>query len=370
MNADEVVEAAPKDPRQETSTLSARLKYLGPYPALSLRFPDASTSSQRERNVTGVSLDFVLDTAANTNTLNGQVAQELQLDIVGEALPGMSASGAFEGGHTYELGDAQLEGILREQNDLDLDEDSDEPLIFMQNLTASALPIASPASAGLLSLAFFYCFEGGVEFNWGSANMQDGMMTDEPSITFFGEKDESSNNSIAGMSCVTIDPVPVTQLPSIKVKVNGLEIPALLDTGSPITVLNSQAAELAGITTMDLANDGKKSKNPFAAAMDQFKEAKAMAQAAASGDILTIGGMNGPVNLLRSTSPVSITADATLGSDTISLGEGKIFVGDIPGLAALGGLGVDAPPALVLGMDVLRQKPRMVLRARDNEVYF
>jgi hypothetical protein len=41
-------------------------------------------------------------------------------------------------------------------------------------------------------------------------------------------------------------------LPSVTIKVNGVEMKALLDTGSPITVLNAQAAKLAGIETVQL----------------------------------------------------------------------------------------------------------------------
>ena len=38
------------------------------------------------------------------------------------------------------------------------------------------------------------------------------------------------------------------------------------------------------------------------------------------------------------------------------------YVGAIPGLAALDGLGADAGPAAVLGSDVLRQRECLVLR--------
>ena len=84
--------------QQQPNAVRAPLKYVGPYPCLALRFPHLATSSQRGRNVTGISLDFVMDTAANTNTLNGQVAQELQLEVVGEALPGVGAAGSIAGG--------------------------------------------------------------------------------------------------------------------------------------------------------------------------------------------------------------------------------------------------------------------------------
>jgi hypothetical protein len=356
--------SVPPTNEEESTAVRAPLKFLGPYPTLGLRFPNLATASQREKNVTGISLDFILDTAANTNTINAQVANELQLEIVGEALPGVGSSGTMAGGHTYNLGDSQLEGIFQQTED-----DKNQPFLFMQNLTASALPVASPASAGLLSLAFLYCFEGGVEFNWGSPNsMEDGKMAEPPSVTFFGEKDALANKAIEGMTRVKIENMPVTQLPSIMLSINGVEIPALLDTGSPVTVLNSQAAARAGIKTISLPSQSSESKNPFTAIADRFKEARAISKAAAEGNVLTIAGMNGPINLLKSTEAPAIFA---IGEDSnVSFGKTNIFVGDIPGLAALNGIGVDAPPAVVLGMDVLRTKAKMTLRAQDNEVYF
>jgi hypothetical protein len=360
-------------PSQERDSIMIRvpLKYIGPYAAIGLRFPQLATSAQRKRNVTGVALDFVLDTAANTNTINRQIAEELQLEVVGEALPGMGSSGPLSGGSTYNLGDTQLEGAHSQiPSNSQGDDDNQEPFLFMQNLTASALPVASPASAGLMSLAFFYCFEGGVEFTWGLPyGKEDGMTSNEPpSIAFYAEKGELADSAINGLSKVKIVPVPVTQLPSITLMINGVEMPALLDSGSPITVLNSQAAMLAGIETVTLPMKKKESQNPFAAISSRFQEAQAMAKAAAEGNILTIAGPNGPVSLLKSTSPIEILAAGE--DDNVSFGSTRIYVGDIPGLAALNGIGVDAPPAVVLGMDVLTKRPKMILRAQDNEVYF
>lgn len=353
----------------ESIVVQAPLKYLGPYPAIGLRFPHLATSAQRAKNVSGVSLDFVLDTAANVNTINGQVAQELLLQIVGEALPGVGSSGTILGGHTYELGDTQLEkGIILPEPTNDEDKGS---FLFMQNLTASVLPIASPASAGLLSLAFLSCFEGGVEFCWGSSphTLKDGLLMDQPAVKFFAEMDTLANEAINGLCKVPIKSIPVTQLPSILLNVNGVQIPALLDTGSPVTVFNSEAAKQAGIETITLESSlSKKSSNPFAAVANRFKEAQELAKASAEGKILTIAGMNGPVNLLKSVETIDISAVGE--DDMVSFGQGHIYVGDIPGLAALNGIGVDAPPAVILGMDVLRRKPKMILRARDNEVYF
>jgi hypothetical protein len=405
------------------------LRYLGPYPAISLRFPHLATRAQRGRNATGVSLDFVVDTAANLNTLNGQVATELQLEQVGEALPGVAASGPMAGGHTYMLGDTELErGQLVGMPTVStnstggkeepFDDESglptefltvDDKFLFMENLTASVMPVSSPGSAGLLSLAFMYCFEGGVEFQWGKSPspvmgvnqvqndnnmpMKDGLVTknevpsvNEASVTFYGSKDDDlAEKALEGMTRVLIKPIPTTQLPSIIVKINNVEIPALLDTGSPITVLNHQAAVQAGIKTIDLQSQSQdaKSSNPLAAIANKFKEAQAISRAAANGDVLMIASTNGPVNLLKSLAPVEITVmgDHGPGGDdngvvpptaptTVSFGKNHVFVGEIPGLHALNGIGVDAPPAVVFGMDFLRQRPKMLLRAQQSEVYF
>lgn len=342
---------------KEITSIRVPLKFAGPYPTLGLRFPALATKNQKSQNLTGISLDFVLDTAANTNTINAQVASELELEVVGEALPGVGSAGAISGGKTFMLGDSELEGTGK------------EPFTFMQNLTASALPIASPAAAGLLSLPFFYCFEGGVEFSWGPQSLEDGMVADSASITFHGDKDRNLEDILSDLTRVPIEAVPVTQLPSIMLKINGVEIPALLDTGSPITVLNSQAAQRAGIDAITVPSQPEKSNNPFASVANRFKAAQATAKAAANGDLVTIAGTNGqPTTLLKSASATEIFVPGD--SQDVSFGDSKIYVGDIPGLAALNGIGVDSPPAAILGMDVLRKRPKMVLRARDQEVYF
>jgi hypothetical protein len=344
--------------KEEINSISAPIKFTGPYPSIGLRFPELATQNQLSQNKTGISLDFVIDTAANANTINVQVATELGLEVVGEALPGVGTSGAISGGDTFMLGDAQLEGT------------SLDSFTFMQNLTASALPVASPTGAGLLSLAFLYCFEGGVEFHWGSQSIQDGMVKDSPCVTFHGEKDAELDEILSKMIRIPIDPIPVTQLPSVMLNINGIKVAALLDTGSPITVLNSQAAEQAGIETIEVPSEVEKSNNPFAAVAKRFKTAQATAQAAANGDLVMIAGPNGqPTSLLKSTSTAKIFLSGD-SDDSVSFGDNNVYVGDIPGLAALNGIGVDSPPAALLGMDVLRQRPKMLLRARDHEVFF
>jgi len=331
------------------TSIRAPIKFVGPYPTIGLRFPDLATQNQKSNNVSGISLDFLLDTAANTNTIQAQVAKELELELIGEALAGVGSAGEISGGNTFLLGNSELEGT------------GEKPFAFMQNLTASVLPIAIPACAGLLSLPFFYCFEGGVELNWGSQSAP-------PSISFYGEKEVELEQTLSEMTRVTINPVPVTQLPSIILKINGVEVPALLDTGSPITVLNSQAAKEAGIETL-VPSQPEPSKNPFASIASRFKSAQATAQASTNGDLLTIAGANGqPTTLIKSTTNAEILLPGDL--QDVSFGDNRVYVGDIPGLAALNGIGVDSPPTALLGMDVLRKRPKMFLRARHHEVYF
>jgi hypothetical protein len=349
--------------------LKAALQYVGPYPCASLRFPNLATASQRERNATGISLDFVLDTGANLNTLNSQVASELELLKVGSAPAGMGAGGAISGGDTFLLGDCQLEQQIlpspppttnptpEQPSDLN---DSDEKKIpqtpmFMTDLTASALPVASPAAAGLLGTYFFQCFPGGVEFDW-NGDQATGV---PPSISFYGE-----DSDVTDMERVEVKLLPVTNLPSIEIIINGVTVPALLDTGSPVTVLNAKAAQLTKVeTVMDEQNKKQTNNlfNPFAKLTQGFQTA----QMASTGDVLLLAGALGErIELYKSSGkgiPVAVSPSCSFGDDC------TVYVGDLPGMAALGGS--DSSPAVILGMDVLRRRPKMLYRA-PNAVYF
>ena len=96
---------------------------------------------------------------------------------------------------------------------------------------------------------------------------------------------------------------------------------------------------------------------------------QAAAQAAARGDILTIAGTAGePVNLLKSQTKATVSAGG--GDQPVEFGDSHIYVGNLPGLAALNALGDDSLPAAVLGMDVLRLRPKMLLKSQSQEVYF
>eukprot|EP01082_Thalassiosira_pseudonana_P013437 g11837.t1 g11837 contig6:692989-694281(-) len=380
----------------ENDAVRSPLRFLGPYPTIPLRFPHLATASQRERNVTGVSLDFVLDTAANVNTINAQVAMELGLEKVGEAPGGVGAAGGILGGDTFMLGSCELDlGLSKEKKEMigngdekeSNNEDDTDGFVFMQGLTASALPVASPAAAGLLSLAFFYCFEGGVEFDWSNPTGETTTQSFIPSVTFYGSDKHLNLN---GMACVPFESLPVSMLPSVTLSINGVKIPALFDTGSPITVLNAKAAEAAGIATsipmddLDLEQQSQSEGgwNPFSKIVNSFRSASEIVQATAEGKIITIAGTDGkPVRLVKSESSVEVLARVSKLAVPASqkdkdqkqyttIGDNYIYVGDLPGLAALGGLGGgSAPPAAVLGMDLLRCRPKIVFRAQQKEIY-
>jgi len=317
------------------------LKFAGPYPCLSLHFSHLATKIQRDRNETGVNIDFVLDTAANTNILKESIAESLNLTVVGSALPGLGFAGAFMGGQSYPLGNAELEEVP-------------DVSPFVTGLTAAALPMPM---VGVLGWGFFHAIES-VEFVWGKA--KDGNVTQKSSITFFRV---TTDSVFKDKKCISIHPIEVSELPSVTIRINGISMPALLDTGSPITVLNEKAAEMAGIETPHTAAEFD---NPVADVAGKFQEANA----SSCGSMLSIMGLGGErISLHRTPEKVHVELPAR-DTDAVDFGSGHIFVGDLPGLALLSGLGVGSPPAVVLGMDVLRQRPTMLVRAQQKEVWF
>jgi hypothetical protein len=332
--------------------LRSPLRWIGGvYPAVALSFPMLSSPAQKARQlrgeatVIGVTLDFIVDTAANANTISAQVAGPtvqggLELQQVGSLSGVVGAAGAFGGtSPTYSLGVAELADLPKE-----------ERIPFISGLTASALPIAAPAAAGLLGVSFLNSFPGGVEFVWGSGGVP-------PSITFFGDS-AGTAASRAELSAVKVTSLAGSCLPTVPLRINGVVVNALLDTGSPITVLNKAAATLVGL---EEGSGAAETSNPLASFAAGVKSRVKSAQAVARGDVLTVGGLNGPVQLTRTQSAVAMSLgdSASFGNDL------RPYVGDLPGLALLDGLGASAGPAVVLGTDVLRRRPRMIYTAHE-----
>jgi len=244
----------------------------------------------------------------------------------------------LSGGDTFLLGDCELEDLVLEEVDAEV-----ERFTFMSNLSASALPIASPSAAGLLSVSFLNCFAGGVMFQWGEGV--------KPSVSFLDDGREVDD----GLERVEVQVLPIG-LPCVTLVVNGVEIPALFDTGSPISVMNRAAATAVGI---EIEEEPKTStpRNPFARIAQNWKDSKAASQS----DSLMIAGANGERVILRK---MKEGASMTLGR--VSFGDNvRCFVGDLPGLAALDGLGLNAPPAAILGMDLLLKRPKVVYKRTE-----
>ena len=119
-----------------------------------------------------------------------------------------------------------------------------------------------------------------------------GPTNDEPaSITLFGDA-RGTEKVLKGLSAASVRLLP-SGLPCVDLLVNGVRIPALLDTGSPITVLNTAAAAAAGVKRPAATDDP--AGNPLAAIAARFRAVQA-----ARGDVLTMAGASGqPVRLER-----------------------------------------------------------------------
>mmetsp|Transcript_20047 Transcript_20047/g.27183 ORF Transcript_20047/g.27183 Transcript_20047/m.27183 type:complete len:475 (-) Transcript_20047:277-1701(-) len=331
-----------KQDESQLMVISSPMRWIGPYPALALSFPELGTPAQQARNASGIDLDMIVDTAANTNVINALVAKELGLEAIGDAPGGVGTGGAITGGTTFNLGTVEFADLPKAER---------QP--FMGGLTASALPVTSPGAAGLLGSTFLLSFPGGFEMRWG-----DGADIG-PSISLFGDTEGLENEVLAGLCEVPAEQLSESGLFSVKLRVNGVDIPALLDTGSPISVLNGAAAEAAGleIPNAEVPEEPISIFNPFARFKANLKAAEAAAAEAASGDVVRIGSAGGNSVELRRALP---TASIDLGE--AKLGQGlRCYVGDLPGLQALGGLGDGAGPAAVLGLDLLRLRRRLVL---------
>jgi len=154
----------------------------------------------------------------------------------------------------------------------------------------------------------------------------------------------------AELCSVAVRTLAESGLPSVMLSVNGVLIPTLLDTGSPITVLNAAAAKAARVGEAPPAPEDV-SSNPFT----MLGQAIKAGLAATKAETLVVAGATGPVQLVRVEQGVTLSlGDADFGS-----GQCRPYVGELPGLAALNGLGAAAGPAAILGTDVLRTRQRL-----------
>ena len=292
----------------------APLRFVGPYACLGLTFPNI-------RRNPGVEINFVLDTAANVNTISSEIADELDLPILVKGddlslLGSAGAGGTFKAGDIVVLGDSRLSGMPENQRNN----------TFMTNMTAAAmsLGIANSVGGGMLGSQFFHCFQGGVEFDWYGT---DG---DPPTLIFYHSLPDFAKENA---SCVSIKTDEFFGLPTVSVKINGKELRAIIDTGSPITIVSPSVASDIGISKED-----------------KMVNIKGVDDGAVMG-------------ISKSLDKVSLS----IGDVKINLP--TIFIGELPGLTMASKLLDSHQPQVLLGLDTLRRTYRLILRMPEGELW-
>ena len=349
------------------------------YAAITLGLPDRATKSQQERGVKGVELDFCVDTACTTNFILPQVAYGLDMQIVGTAPAGTGATGAIGGGQEMLLGTAKLGGKAAK-----------EDVAAITGLSAAVVPVPAPGTAGILGRSFLNCFDA-VAFDWGPAA---GASGDDGGIRtldrvgavmdFYQEYDWDAGAE-DGLVTADLDELPCGLL-AVNVTLNGVAMPALLDTGAPQTIVNRAAAAAAGIavgsggpgTDGPTEKKGKgKSSNPFGGLMDALGKGKEAALADKGVMVMGAGGKperldrvdGAGVDLRVVTRGDASASDA--GTDTaVRVSVASILVGELAAFQA--GLGLppaidgdgSGEPGVILGLDALMSRDEVVISTR------
>jgi hypothetical protein len=255
-------------------------------------------------------LDFVLSTGSNVNTINPEIVQALQCfetEAPFTEVPVVACGmGAYFDGDSIMLGDASLSSNMATIAPMRLKD------IFAVGLALE------PAGHGQLGVPFFFRFAA-VEFAWH------GLADYLPTLALY--KQDIPLDSDPALTRIPIERLPA-QIALIESTINGRSHQAILATCSPVTILSPAAA--AGIPLSD--------------------------------DVFTVNALDGSkqVELRRSLDPVALS----IGEDgTFALGESYIYVGDLPGHDEF-----LAEADMVLGTDFLRNTFRMVLT--EDAVYF
>ena len=154
-----------------------------------------------------------------------------------------------------------------------------------------------------------------------------------------------------GLVTADLDELPCGLL-AVNVTLNGVKMPALLDTGAPQTIVNRAAAAAAGIavgsgvTGTDGPTEKKKGKssNPFGGLMDAFGKGKEAALA--DKGVMVMGAGGRPERLDRvdgaGVDLRVVTDEGVAGRHSCAVSVKSILVGELAAFQA--GLGL--PPAV------------------------
>ena len=333
------------------------------YAAITLGLPDRATKKQTERGVKGIELDFCIDTACTTNFILPQVAYGLDMQIVGTAPAGTGATGAIGGGQEMLLGTAKLGGKAAK-----------EDVAAVTGLSAAVVPVPAPGTAGILGRSFLNCFDA-VAFDWAprTGTTSDGRMGDRSGavIDFYQEYDWDAGAE-DGLVTAPLNELACGLL-AVDVTLNGVTLPALLDTGAPQTIVNRAAAKAAGIEvgskSQAESDDSSKSKNPFGGLMDAFGKGKEAAMA--DKGVMVMGAGGKPTRLDRVDGAGVDLRVVCEGDALVSTLVGSILVGELAAFQAGLGLkpassdgGDDGEPGVILGLDALMSREEVVISTR------
>ena len=261
-------------------------------------------------------LTLIVDSAASTTIVTPACAARLRPPRTGvTAGPGVSGTGATEPTHQVLLG--ELRSVPGGQL-----------LLAAQRSVVLELP-TGPDTDGILGLDFLSAFDA-VDLRWSP-----------PRAAFHPRGSHSAQSwaaLVSGLKECILQPAGLGLLTlSVRIEGSSVTMPALLDTGAVFSSLN-----LAASSALGLVGGG--------------------------GEEVVVAGVAGvPLRLRTCEREIRLSA-VTGGGGSAELGAVRPLVGgDLPAFVQLG---LSGQQALLLGLDVLMQRPRVVLSTATRRMLF
>ena len=141
---------------------------------------------------------------------------------------------------------------------------------------------------------------------------------------------------------------------AVDVDLNGVRMPALVDTGAPRTIVNRAAARAAGIATVGDEENASGStpakkpstggfKNPFAAIQDAISRGREQALGS-SGAVTVMGAGGRPERLDKASRSRDVSMRVSASGGSVCLSSPQILVGDLEAFRVGLGLRGDSAP--------------------------
>ena len=285
--------------RQAASLFAGIKTQQGSYAALELSFDDSGKRGT-----------FVVDTAAsNTIILPASSARLDAVAVGGPVGAGLGGTGTTQGGRRVSLGPVRL-----------TDKASTSIPLAPPGLQAVEMEVPTGNDTdGILGIDMLNQLDA-IEWTWAKDG---GTMRCWPLRAL---ERPSWDKLHAGLEDCSLTSTAFGLL-LVKIHVNGIEMPALLDTGACFTTFNSAASQACGLE------------------IDPTIEPMWVAGAGGSPVSLGVGGHD-----------VSISVGS---SKHAPISDIRPLIGDLPALSQLGL--PNSAPGVLLGLDVLMQRPRVVV---------